>query len=350
MGDATKIEWTDATWNPVVGCSKVSAGCKNCYAERLSHRNACASRAKKAKGENPGRLAYYEEIVTEEGRFNGEVKYVPEALDQPIRWKKPRRIFVNSMSDLFHPEVPLDVIDRVFGIMLAADHHVFQLLTKRPERMRDYLGEEDVFHRIIQAAESDGLFERLNDRLIGWPMRHVWFGVSVEDQETANSRIPFLIDTPASVRWVSYEPALGPFNPHPWICQHGGVDRPEQRFSSWCSPVFGGIDWIVAGGESGPGARPAHPEWFRSVRDQCADARVAFHMKQWGAWAPESEAAGNLSRETARTALYVALDGTTRPAATGSREDAVTVQRLGKKLAGRTLDGEIHDGYQESRA
>lgn len=242
MGDKTKIEWTDATWNPVTGCTKVSQGCKNCYAERVFPR------------------AYKEREFT-------DVVCHPERLDQPLRWKRrPRKIFVNSMSDLFHEAVPDEFIADVVRIIRLAKWHTFQVLTKRPERM------------FVPST----------------PINNLWLGVSVEDQQTAIERIPLLLKTFAAVRFVSYEPALGPVNLRHLDCDgHGSqeflqINALTGRHSDMGRPVemLPHLDWVIAGGESGPNARPAHPDWFRSVRDQCQSAGVPFFFKQWGEWAP----------------------------------------------------------------
>jgi protein gp37 len=268
----TGIEWTDETWNPVTGCTKVSQGCKHCYAERVSARF---------------------------GKDFSQITLHPERLATPLLWKKPRRVFVNSMSDLFHESVPDEFIAAVFATMLYARQHTFQVLTKRPERMRfllgstafrllvedDYYGMADVAAEILgRRGEFDPLCRRKDDIRAydpGWPLPNVWLGVSVEDQATADERIPLLLDTPAAVRFVSYEPALGP------------VDFTRIDMGSDICTVLGwskNVDWIIAGGESGSNARPAHPDWFRSVRDQCAAASVPFFFKQWGEWTTPDQA------------------------------------------------------------
>ena len=211
---ASKIEWTDATWNPVTGCNKVSPGCKRCYAERLSKRLKATGMAKYRNG--------------------FAVTLHPDTLDIPLRWRKPRSIFVNSMSDLFHDEVPDDFITDVFNVMVRADWHRYQVLTKRPERVVS-----------------------LNSTL-PWPAQ-IWQGVSVENADYTH-RIDLLRDTGAAVKFLSLEPLLGPL--------------PDLNLE--------GIDWVIVGGESGPGARPMQPDWARDVRDQCQAAGVPFHFKQWG--------------------------------------------------------------------
>lgn len=276
MSDKTGIEWTDATWNPVTGCAKVSAGCKHCSAERDWARLSANQKTR-----------YY-------GRAFADVQCHPDVLDLPMRWTKPRRIFVNSMSDLFHHDVPSDFIMAVFCTMAQATQHSFQILTKRPERMRDLLS---LWARtLIFPAEPPTAI-----------LPNVWMGVSVEDQDTANERIPLLLQTPAAVRWISAEPLLGPV-------LLDGSDFNVEALAGWYSRV----DWVVAGGESGPRARPMHTDWARSLRDQCAEAGVPFLFKQWGEWAPDA-------------------------ANTGAGNGLMT--RVGKKLAGRLLDGVEHNGY-----
>lgn len=224
MADATAIEWTDATWNPVTGCTKITAGCDNCYAERFSERFRGV----------PGHPF--------ENGFDLTLR--PARLKQPLEWRRPRMIFVNSMSDLFHKQVPTDFIDEVFDTMEEADWHVFQVLTKRSSIMRDYLK-----HRYAGRLAPP----------------HIWLGVSVEDgQNTA--RIRHLQQAPASVRFLSIEPLIGAM---------GKLD-------------LSGIHWVIAGGESGPNARPVHVDWVREIRDQCRESNVSFFFKQWGGIRPKS--------------------------------------------------------------
>jgi protein gp37 len=224
MSDGSSIEWTDATWNPVTGCTKVTRGCDNCYAERFSER--------------------WRGIPGHHFESGFDLTLRPERLDQPLKWKRQRMIFVNSMSDLFHKEVPRAFVDRVFDTMEAAEWHVFQVLTKRSSVMRSYLKSR------YGAGRGPA---------------HIWCGVSVEDAEGA-ARIAHLQGAPAGVRFLSVEPLIGAV---------GKID-------------LTGIDWVIAGGESGPGARPIHLEWVREVRDQCLEQNVAFFFKQWGGIRPKS--------------------------------------------------------------
>ena len=224
VSDKTAIEWTDATWNPVTGCTKISAGCDNCYAERFAER----FRGVPGHPFEPG--------------FDLTLR--PERLGQPLLWKSPRMIFVNSMSDLFHKAVPYEYVDKVFETMESATHHTFQILTKRSSRMRNYVN------------------QRFND---GPVPEHIWLGVSVEDG-TKKSRINHLQQTNASIRFLSLEPLIGPI---------GQMN-------------LDGINWVIAGGESGPGYRPVAIQWVREIKNQCLSKDVAFFFKQWGGLRPKS--------------------------------------------------------------
>lgn len=224
MSDGTAIEWTDATWNPVTGCTKISRGCDNCYAARFSER--------------------FRGVPGHPFSTGFDLTLRPERVDQPLKWRRPRMIFVNSMSDLFHKEVPKSFIDLVFSTMESANWHTFQVLTKRSSLMRNYLRG--------RYGEGRG-------------PAHIWCGVSVEDAQ-ATSRIKHLRASPAGVRFLSIEPLIGAV---------GAIN-------------LQGIDWVIAGGESGPGARPVHLEWVREVRDQCATQNVAFFFKQWGGLRPKT--------------------------------------------------------------
>ena len=238
---STGIQWTDETWNPVVGCTKVSQGCKLCYAKVLHDR-----RHKAALTGKHVHTQYLHPFET--------VQLVPERLDRPLHWRKPRRVFVNSVSDLFHEDVPDAFIDQVFAVMAKTQRHTFQVLTKRPERMRDYC----------------------NARLLGLPLPNVWFGVSVENQAAANQRIPLLLDTPAAIRWLSCEPLLESVQIAEYLRNPLWNDIP-----SWQEPA---IDWVVVGGESGADdkARPFDIEWARSLVRQCRVGEIPVFVKQLG--------------------------------------------------------------------
>lgn len=332
MADNTPIEWTDATWNPIrarrrnhgvgpvthVGwhCEKVSAGCDNCYAEGFNQRLGTKLPFK------PGHLAPRGEV---------EVFLDERMLTAPLRWKKPRRIFVNSMTDSFGRWVTDDMLDQMFAVMALCPQHTFQMLTKRPERMREYFAEtwqvpareairiddgltipaqparvEDRWHQINGAIDTitlgnpmfdAGRFWTPDGSLIGrpaWPRRplpNVWLGTSVEDQATADQRIPHLLATPAAIRFVSAEPLLGPVILDDMCDGWKFYDALRGNWWHDCDPpnsVSGKprLDWVIVGGESGPGARPMHPDWPRQIRDHCVSAGVAFFFKQWGEFGP----------------------------------------------------------------
>ncbi|MFD0687360.1 DUF5131 family protein [Actinomadura fibrosa] len=311
MSDHSSIEWTDATWNPVTGCTKVSPGCANCYAKTFAERWRGVPGHHFERGFDP--------------------MMRPELLRRPLTWRAPRRVFVNSMSDLFHDKVHSVFIARVFAVMLAAQRHTFQILTKRHARMHDLL-RRPAFHDLVLelAVTAYGADPERAERR-GWPLPNVWLGVSAETTKWACIRLPALLDTPAAVRFVSAEPLLGPVNLSPWL-------TPLRTPAG--DPARPGIDWVITGGESGPGARPAHPDWFRSLRDQCAAAGVAYFHKQHGAhtWQPPDNGRG--------PDLHVhAATGATRPAT--DRPDDPTgwapVWRVGKKAAGRVLDGRTYN-------
>ncbi|MGQ3299683.1 DUF5131 family protein [Reyranella sp.] len=324
MADNSSIEWTDATWNPVRGCTRISAGCGGpnrqggCYAEQIA-----------ARFPGPGQpFEGFAERTTQGGRWTGKMALVDDMLTLPLRWKKPRRIFVNSMSDLFHENLPDEAIDKVFAVMALVPQHTLQVLTKRAKRMRTYLTTD---RRFQICGEIDRMFPMRTERSrlardriarvtapgMMAPLENVHLGVSTEDQPRADERIPHLYHTPAAKRFISAEPLLGPIDlmeviPNPLI---------------W-SPVHGitrSLDWVIVGGESGPRARPAHPDWFRTLRDQCAAAGVPFFFKQWGEWVSVSEVEGAGRHH--------------------SFEDGATVRRVGKTRAGALLDGCEHRGF-----
>jgi len=213
-------------------------------------------------------------------RWTGKVALIESALYHPLRWRKPRRIFVNSMSDLFHQDVPDEWIDRVFAVMALAPQHTFQVLTKRPERMRAYMTtrQRDTVYPDRAVLAYLPAPDPLSLRTPSWPLPNVWLGKSVEDQPTADARIPHLLATPAAVRFVSAEPLLGPVDLTAYMF---GAHQTEE--TDWCARR---LNWLIVGGESGPGARPMHPDWARSLRDQCAAASVPFFMKQMARKAP----------------------------------------------------------------
>ncbi len=234
MAQASTIEWTEATWNPVIGCRKVSAGCANCYAERMSKRLAAMATADIEAGRNPGKKAGYLHVINKRGRWNGDVFLDEAAVDTPRAWRSPRVIFVNSMSDLFHEDVPLAFIQTVFTTMNDCPQHTFQVLTKRPERARELSAE------------------------LAWSS-NIWMGTSVENHHVTQ-RVRELRGTGAKVKFLSVEPLLGPIPRLP----------------------IAGMHWVIVGGESGPGSRPMEPDWVRQIRDRCVDRGIPFFFKQWG--------------------------------------------------------------------
>lgn len=411
MADATHIEWTDTTWNIVTGCSVVSPGCTNCYAMKLA-----GTRLKHL----PSRVGLT--VDSKAGPvWNGQVRFNAEWLAQPLRWTRPRMIFVAAHGDLFHDGVTDDQLDQIFAVMALCPQHTFQILTKRPERMRAYLTEtwqpapaqpplklgDQIIERPAE-TRGDDRWDQINraidditlhvapklfdqDRfwtpagdLIGrpaWPrtpLPNVWLGVSVEDQTRADERIPILLDTPAAVRWISAEPLLGAVDLTRLTLEHippgrsgddnYGMDALAGRTAAvlllgaddWSLDGGGTygprLDWVVAGGESGPGARPMHPDWARRLRDQCAAAGVPFLFKQWGAWTPDEGPLAD-GRDpvmdgrgpcAARVGDHwvIGANGYDMPL----EHPGPWLYRLGKKAAGRHLDGVLHDGFPAVRS
>ena len=404
MSDNSKIEWTDATWNPIrarnkasggVGhfCEHVSEGCRNCYAERLQ-----------ARFGNPIRYA-------RQDREKVELFLDEEKLLEPLRWRKPRMIFACSMTDLFGEWAPDEWLDKVFAVMALAPQHTFQVLTKRPKRMRAWLSIARA-HPVGLQALGVTLAEHARDpkseigsgvilqgdvcHLRLWPLHNVWLGVSVEDQPTADERIPDLLATPAALRWVSAEPLLAAIDIRQWSHDYGcscgwGGDSPLDYCNNcgWrgeapivatsmgdhvgacpsCSEELADynacpecdrhdgdglssgpndlpkLNWVVAGGESGLGARPTRPAWMRSIRDQCAAAGVAFFLKQWGEWTPGENVD---ARGTLETASYFAgrwffSRERERESESAHVDDEPHLYRVGKHRAGRLLDGVEHN-------
>lgn len=370
MADGTKIEWTDATVSAVNGCSVLSPGCKRCYAMKQAHRfDARRGLTQMTAG---GMV------------WTGEVRFNEKQLLQPLRWKRPRRIFWNAHGDLFHENVPDDWIDRCFAVMALTPQHQHQVLTKRSARMRAYFAErwqgtparqidcgsagiidipaggetgrryqieiaceELILDLDLADTENDALWTDDGSLILSqwqWPLPNVWLGVSVEDQQRADERIPDLLATPAATRFLSCEPLLGPIDLTRVFLGEGGFDPASDAGPEWKaiksvrfnvnalvgapSIAWGKLDWVIVGGESGPGARPMHPDWARSLRDQCAAAGVHFLFKQWG------EHIAHASPDAKWR------DGTPVAAAL----EPVTFERVGKKAAGRLLDGVQHDG------
>ncbi|KAF0102177.1 MAG: hypothetical protein FD144_2612 [Rhodospirillaceae bacterium] len=397
----TNIEWADRVWNPIAGCSIVSPGCTNCYAMKMAHR---------IEGMNAalGRRNHYAGLTmkTKAGAvWTGKVAVAADSIFlAPLGWKKPARVFANSMADMFHEDVPDEVIDRAFAVMALCPHLTFMVLTKRAARMREWFeerwqgtpaqdirmpdgeilhcprgGETGRRHQIEQAlreiADQRGMIDpdideqwdekgRLKIARFDWPLPNVWLGVSTEDQARADERIPHLLATPAAKRFISAEPLLAAIDLErvgcleaireamPTIIVREERGRPRSGNGSICGAQIdsvgsfgssitffqtpdhmGGftatsprqwprLDWVIAGGESGPKARASHPDWFRALRDQCAAAGVPFFFKQWGEWAP--------------------LDGTGLVSEQPDAKPRDDIYRIGKRRAGAMLDGKPH--------
>lgn len=291
MGTTTNIEWCDATWNCVRGCSRVSEGCRNCYAERMAARFSGFSEYD--ENGKPVTARPFQGFV-ENGRWTGRVELIEEKLNEPLHWRKPRRVFVNSMSDLFHERLGLRDIAKVYaviGLSLAQRlGHEYQILTKRPARRQELFDREEFWDQVEQ--EMDDICGRK-----GWcspgipdvPFANAWEGVSVEDQKTADERIPLLLQTPAALRFLSLEPLLGPVDLARIEYNPGGsgggcfINALTGKSVSLCgSQMLPKIDWVIVGGESGPGAREFNPDWAGRILGQCRDANVPFFMKQMG--------------------------------------------------------------------
>lgn len=383
MADNSKIEWTDASWNPIrardgamgkVGwhCTHVSEGCRNCYAEDINRRL--------------GTGHDYKPVTLSSGQV--EVFLDETMLLQPLRWKKPRKIFVGSMTDLFADFVTDAMLDRIWAVMALAPQHTFQIVTKRPARMRAYLtGDGLTGGRALQVAvellgplvesgdiAADQKLFDLQNRVLGslppiidrWPLSNVWLMVSAEDQATADERIPDLLATPAAVRGISAEPLLNGINFNStlggtlWMGGQRGCDGmhhgngspecPRELHHHHDERCRKGLDLVIVGGESGRNARPMHPDWARNIRDQCEAAGVAFFFKQWGGWTP-GENLGPAKRAQ-RGATHVKgewmFEDFSLSALEGLHiEDEPTVWRAGKKAAGRLLDGREHNDLPE---
>jgi protein gp37 len=371
MADTTSIEWTDATWNPITGCSVHSPGCTHCYAMKL------AGTRMKHHWSRKGLT-----VDTKAGPvWSGEVRFNEEWLDQPLRWKRPRMIFVCAHADLFHEKVPDEWIDRIFAVMALCPQHKFQVLTKRADRMRNYflsqakVREQEIGQAIIDIANDRWLKDPLAG--FGLPLPNIWLGVSVEDQQRADERIPDLLATPAAVRWLSCEPLLGPVNLNEVPAEAGGNARPlfgplsgycarhHPKRDCGCPQQQAKLDWVVAGGESGADARPMHPDWARSLRDQCAAAGVPFLFKQWGEWLPIFEkpwdaiAAKRWPDPAVQSPFrhvvwsddgWEQMNGCWNDSddwyvAPDYQQPEQELAQVGKKAAGRLLDGVEHNGF-----
>ncbi|WP_037616356.1 DUF5131 family protein [Streptomyces aureus] len=372
MATTSKIEWTDATWNIVTGCEKVSPGCDNCYAETFTERFR-------------GTAGHHFET-------GFDLTLRPERLALPLRWRKPKRVFVNSMSDLFHKDIPDDYLTRAFAVMSLTPQHTYQVLTKRHGRMRSLLSSREFVAQVDTQRED--IQPGCGD--FTWPLPNVWLGVSVEDQKRADLRIPALLETPAAVRFLSCEPLLGPIDLcGPIVPGRGrpkltywldgrpgwGPDQTDDRGRVFQEMAVGPrIDWVIVGGESGPKARAMHPGWARTIRDQCAHSGVPFFFKQWGEWGPAPFQVRVCDPEvgwlgTDEELVVAKADSEARGAThvhTGSWSDEdgerrywlheighkpwslercglpngmAAIRRWGKGRAGRELDGQVHDAF-----
>ena len=364
MSDGTKIEWTDATVNAVNGCSVISPGCKLCYAMKQAHRfDARRGLTRMTAG---GMV------------WTGEVRFNETQLLQPLAWKRARRIFWNAHGDLFRESVPDAWIDKVFAVCALTPQHSHQILTKRSARMRAYLSARKATPPIMVPIGDGTLGQHpFNNELKAPP--NIWLGVSVEDQQRADERIPDLLATPAAVRFISAEPLLGPIDLEIAWKGESALEGECWGDCAWCAnghpPMHNcaanlqseavwvkgrsGLDWVIVGGESGPGARSMHPDWARSLRDQCAAAGVPMLFKQWGEWREWDDGAGNPEPEevendteyadavyaSAIRPAFVSLDGRVfRRDQLPEELPCRLVERVGKKAAGRLLDGVQHDG------
>lgn len=266
---ATNIEWTDETWNPTRGCSRISEGCRHCYAEGIAARFSKPGMPFEGFAQVTAPRDLLDRTGGRRNGWTGKVDLIEDKLLEPLSWRTPRKVFVNSMSDLFHEALPDEAIDRVYAVMALAPHHVFQVLTKRAERMRDYFAAPDLYQRILNAANNiRAKRPYLTSVGISNPATHppkwIWKGVSVEDQPSADTRIPLLLQTPGAVRFLSCEPLLS------------GLDLAKHR------PGALGLHWVIVGGESGAEARPCKVWWVRNIVGQCRDAGIAVFVKQLG--------------------------------------------------------------------
>jgi protein gp37 len=309
----TNIEWSQHVWNPVVGCTIISSGCKNCYAMKMAARLEAMGVEHYRGLTQPSKAGAV---------WTGKVAFAEKVLMEPLRRKKPTTYFVNSMGDLFHEDVPDEWIDKVFAVMALTPWHTYQILTKRPARMRDYIGEPDLNGRkfAIELARQELGLQTLAvpPKFASWPLHNLWLGTSIEDQKRADERCEHL-KALAEMGWatmVSYEPALGPVDWTGW---------------EWAS-------WIISGGESGPGARPSHPDWHRAARDFCQAAGVPFFFKAWGEWIGTTRQPGEYGTTSAATGECRFWPENETAKHHAWADDGFAF-RVGKKRSGRLLDG-----------
>jgi protein gp37 len=368
MADNTHIEWADATVNWINGCELASPGCTNCYAMRLAGTRMKNDPTRKdlTRPSKSGPV------------WNGMVRNNPKHLVLPVGWRKPRRIFWNAHGDMFLGNVPDGWIDMQFAIMAITPQHTHMCLTKRNKRMRAYLTNPETPRRIAAVLAEFGDLLRVTPAMrakalartgegvpeaVVWPLPNVWMGVSVEDQERANQRIPDLLASPAALRFLSCEPMLGPIDlgevrwhvsGYPLFGALAKPDEPDD-FRYFCHHQHG-IRWVIVGGESGPGARPMHPEWARSLRDQCAAAGAIFHFKQWGEWSPREWKADQgthaLHRNAPENGSFQKLNHHPNSCERSSEAPSgwQAFAKQGKKAAGSLLDGIEHNGMPEVKA
>jgi protein gp37 len=382
MSDKSGIEWTDATWTVVQGCDPVSPGCEHCYVPRLLRRLEANPNPKAAA---PRGLveAHTNAAGKTRLRFTGEVALREDRLTWPLQWRAPRMIFVPSHGDIFHKDVPDEFIDRILAVMALCPQHRFQVLTKRAERMREYFGNVRVAYRIWRRADviacelnlpehhPSNKYLSAGGARATIPLPNVWLGVSAERQQEADERIPHLLQTPAAIRFVSAEPLLGPIDllnlrpggGHLNTLTGRATEAPGDIQSK--TVVGPHLDWVIVGGESGPSARPMHPDWARGLRDQCAAAGVAFFFKQWGEYLPVGQYLPGYGKVHGATAvkpgrMKLHYGGTSqqepqhafaeRGVGIASTGDGRLAFRVGKKAAGRMLDGREHNEFPVAAA
>lgn len=351
MADKSRIEWTDATWNPITGCAPISEGCANCYAKR------------EAEGRLRGKHGYPQDEPF-------RVVFHADKLEQPLKWSRPRKIFVCSMGDLFHEDVPDMSIVNVFAVMAEARQHKFLVLTKRPERMSEIISHPTIAND-VWVKTSRGL----GSESAVWPLPNVWLGVTAENQLRADERIPVLLQIPAAKRFVSVEPMLGPVDISPWdkcnACgklrssfdPDGVMGKPWNSMfchmhydpESSCEGSYAksALDWVICGGETGANARPLHPDWVRGLRDQCREAQVPFFFKSWGEWVSTYDrdiddpdwrncpARNGPRKEWTSRHIERYVNSAGGQGFHGER--VVFMRRIGKRNAGRLLDGRTWD-------
>ena len=362
----TSIEWTDHTWNPIVGCSIVSPGCTNCYAMKMAARIEAMASSERAGFQPPHHYVGTTKKVNGNSVWTGKLALAPEStLLEPLRRKKPTMYFVNSMGDLFHEKVIWEWMIKVWAAMYLADQHIFQVLTKRADNMQRIVSGENFEREVKAAARVNAHHHGKTYTARPWPLSNIWLGVSTEDQKRADERIPLLLQTPAAVRFISAEPLLGPIDLDRIKREPDAEDRAMPGFadiaSFHVSAVYGSrwiemkpgnmwsreagevpsLDWVIVGGESGAGARPMHPQWARDLEAECRAAGVAYFFKQWGEWAPQFDECGG-QHPAVKTSTEVHHFMRTEHFGT-------SVVRIGKANAGRLLDGKEHNAFPEAR-